>query len=291
MSNPRIPFQLTGDRPRLAPPAGGRLIVHPVINVEHWRFDAPMPRRLLPAPHGDERLPDVPNFAWAEYGLRCGLPRLLDLFAERGVVAGASVNASLIDAYPAAAEAMLEAGWEFIGHGFHQRSLQAESDEAAVIQAALDRIRAFTGLRVRGWLGPGLRESANTPDLLKAAGVDYVCDWVVDDLPCWMRTRHGPLIAMPYSVEINDVVVFGVEHHAAPELLRRLADTLACFERELERQPRVLALGLHPHIIGAPHRIDYLARMLDLLIERDDCVFMTGSQIADWFTAAEPAPA
>lgn len=291
MSNPRIPFQLANARPRLAAPAGARLIVHLVVNVEHWRFDAPMPRRVLPAPHGEERLPDVPNFAWCEYGLRCGLPRILSLLAERGVVAGASVNASLIDAYPAAAEAMLEANWEFIGHGFEQRSLQMEADENAVIRAALERLRAFTGTPVRGWLGPGLRETAYTPDILKAAGVDYVCDWVVDDLPCWMTTRYGPLIAMPYSVELNDVVVYGIEHHDAAELERRLSDTLATFEAELETQPRVLTIGLHPHIIGVPHRIGTLAHMLDLLGARTDTVFMTGSRIADWYAAAEPAPA
>jgi allantoinase len=291
MSNPRIPFQLAGARPRLAAPGGGRLIVHLVVNVEHWRFDAPMPRRVLPAPHGDERLPDVPNFAWCEYGLRCGLPRILSLLAERGVVAGASVNASLIDAYPAAAEAMHEAGWEFIGHGYEQRSLQGEADENAAIRAALDRLRAFTGKPVRGWLSPGLRESAHTPDILKAAGVDYVCDWVLDDLPCWMTTRYGPLIAMPYSVELNDVVVYGVEHHDAAELERRLSDTLVAFEDELEAQPKVLTIGLHPHLIGVPHRIGTLGHMLDLLMARTDTVFMTGSRIADWYAAAEPAPA
>jgi len=60
--------------------------------------------------------------------------------------------------------------------------------------------------------------------------------------------------------------------------------------RLLAEAPRVLAIGLHPHLIGVPHRIGYLAQMLDLLMARDDTVFMTGSQIADWYAAAEPAP-
>ena len=52
---------------------------------------------------------------------------------------------------------------------------------------------------------------------------------------------------------------------------------------ELERGARVFTLGLHPHLIAVAHRIGYLERILDLLQQRDDTVFMTGSQIADWF--------
>lgn len=285
MSNPRIPYRFTDDGPPLTPPQGKPLIVHLVVNVEHWRFDRPMPRKLLPAPHGIERVPDVPNFSWAEYGLRAGMPRILNLFADRGLPASASINAGVIDAYPRCAEAMREAGWEFIGHGVHQKAV--EGDEAAGIDLALEKIESFTGARPRGWLSPGLRETEETPDLLKAAGIEYVCDWVVDDLPCWMETRHGPLIAMPYNLEINDSVIYAVEHHASPEMLRRLRDTLAAFDRELARRPRVLALGLHPHLMGVPHRIGYLEKMLDELMARTDAVFMTGSQIADWFVAAD----
>ncbi len=288
MSNPRIPFAMASERAPLAGPGGKTVLVHLVVNVEHWRFDAAMPRKVIPAPHGAEQLPDVPNFAWAEYGMRRGLPRLLDMFTKRGLAASTSINAGAIAAYPSAAEAMLKAGWEFIGHGIHQRAVSGDDDEAALIGEALGILKDFMGKPVRGWLGPGLRETAETPDHLKAAGIDYVCDWVLDDLPCWMTTAHGPLIAMPYAVEVNDSVVYAVEHHAGPELERRLRETLSCFV--VEPGPHVLAIGLHPHLIAVPHRIASLARMLDLLQARDDVAFLTGSQIADWYAAAEPAP-
>lgn len=54
-------------------------------------------------------------------------------------------------------------------------------------------------------------------------------------------------------------------------------------------QPRVLALGLHPHLIAVPHRIGYLHKMLDLLLARDDVVFVQGRQIADWFGSVSAA--
>ncbi|MEE8307901.1 MAG: polysaccharide deacetylase family protein, partial [Gammaproteobacteria bacterium] len=173
-SNPRIPYQMSDKRPQLKGPDGKTLIVHLVVNVEHWQFESGMPRKIITSPHGTEHIPDIPNFCWAEYGMRCGMPRILEMFAERNLPASTSINAGVIDTYPASAEAMLTAGWEFIGHGFQQRSMQSEDDEASLIQAALDKLEAFTGTKTRGWLSPGLNESIDTPDILKAAGIDYV---------------------------------------------------------------------------------------------------------------------
>jgi len=290
MSNPRIPYQMASDRPDLTPPDGKPLIVHLVVNVENWLFDNAMPRKILTAPHGLEQVPDIPNYSWAEYGMRCGMPRLLDCIAQRGLPASVSLNAGVIDAYPPLAAAMRDAGWEFIGHGVHQKSIQGEADEAALIAQSLSMIEAFTGVRPAGWLGPGLKETMETPDILKSLGVEYVFDWVLDDLPCWMMTGSGPLLSLPYALEINDSVIYAVEKHASPEMHRRLVDTVALFGRETLKQPRVLTLGLHPHLIAVPHRFPYLERMLDLLQDRDDTVFMTGRGIADWFVAECPAP-
>ena len=290
MSNPRIPYQMASARAPIPPPDGKPLIVHLVVNVENWIFDDPMPRKILTAPHGLEQVPDIPNYCWAEYGMRCGMPRLLSCFAERGLPASVSLNAGVIGAYPEVAAAMRDAGWEFIGHGLHQRSLQGETDEGALIAEAIDLIADFTGSRPGGWLGPGLKESNDTPDILKGLGVEYLFDWVLDDLPCWMTTAHGPLLSVPYTLELNDSVIYAVEKHASPEMHRRLEDTLIMYDRELARQPRVLTLALHPHLIGVPHRFPYLERMLDRLQARDDTIFTTGRGIADWYAAACPSP-
>lgn len=287
-SNPRIPYQMSDQRPQLKGPDGKTLIVHLVVNVEHWQFESGMPRKIITAPHGAEHIPDIPNFSWVEYGMRCGMPRILKMFAERNLPASTSINAGVVDAYPASAEAMLQAGWEFIGHGFQQRSMQSEDDEASLIQAALDKLEAFTGTKTRGWLSPGLKESLDTPDILKAAGIDYVCDWVLDDLPAWITTLHGSLMAMPYSIEVNDSIIYAIEKHSSPEMFTRMRDTVDRFQSEMaDGAPRVLAMGFHPHLIGVPHRIGYLEKMLELLMARDDTIFMTGSQIADWYNEAE----
>ncbi len=292
MSNPRIPYRMSSERKRLAPPVPGKpLMVHIVVNVEVWPFDQPMPRKILPGPHGSDKIPDVLNYSWVEYGMRTGFPRILDAIKRRGLPASTTINASVIDVYPRAAETMLEAGWEFMGHGWTQKALQNEPDEAGTIDRCLERIKRFTGKPVRGWLGAGLSETMDTPDLLKARGVDYVCDWVVDDLPTWMRTKHGPLIAAPYSLDLNDGPLWagGLAHSNVQ--YERAVWTLETFAEELKSNCRVMVLPLHPHLVGVPHRMNWFNRLLDLLQARDDTVFMNGSAIADWYAAVEPAPA
>ncbi len=286
-SNPRVPFEMSSERAKLEPPHGKPLIVHVVVNIEYWPFDQPMPRSIVVPPHGRSHIPDIANFSWSEYGNRCGMPRLLQALGERKLPASASINASVLEIYPALARAVREAGWEFVGHGIHQRALGEERDERGLIQGALSALEKFTGRRPRGWMSPGWSETFDTPDLLKEAGVEYVYQWVIDDLPAWLHTKHGDLIAMPYGLDLNDSVVYAIEKHSSSEMKLRVEQTLRAFAREIERerQPRVLTLPLHPHLSGVPHRIGFLTDMLDALMARHDTVFMNGRQIASWFVA------
>ncbi|MCB1740703.1 MAG: hypothetical protein KDK91_10055 [Gammaproteobacteria bacterium] len=284
-------YELASQRAPLSPPHGKPLIVKLDVNIEHWRFDQPMPRKVIGAPHGREPDPDVANFSWHEYGNRVGMARLFDFFEDRGLPVDCLINASVIDTYAPIAERALALGWEFVGHGDEQRSIQFEDDPEDVVRRSLARLRAFSGQPVRGWLGCGLHQTHQTPEHLKSMGVDYVMDWVLDDLPCWMRTAEGPLIAMPYSLELNDAVVFATERHSGEEIFKRVQSTVAVFEAELARQPRILTLPLHPYLSGVPHRFHHLCRAIDLLQARDDTVFMNGAAIADWFIGESPPAA
>jgi allantoinase len=284
VSNPRIPYRLASDTSALPLMAGKKLIVQLIMNIEAWRFDQKMPRTIVTPPHGLEQIPDVPNFCWAEYGMRVGMARLINEFSARRLPAGASINAGVIDVYPACAEAVLKADWEFIGHGMFQKAIQGEPDEKGVINASLDKIQRFTGSRPRGWLGPGLRQSLDTPDHLVACGIDYTFDWIVDDVPCHMKTTSRPLVALPYASDLNDSIIYAVERHATGELYNRLERTLATFDTEAG--PRVISLGLHPHLMGVPHRMHEMRQILDLLQNRSDTIFVKPADTMAWFEAA-----
>jgi len=290
MANPRVPYRFSNEGPVLKPHPSGPIMVQLVVNVENWSFDAAMPRTIITPPHGKETIPDLPNFSWVDYGMRAGLPRMIEAIEQRGLAAATSINASVVDVYPRAAEAMLEAGWEFIGHGMHQKSIQAAGTEEEVVNGTLEKLKKFTGQPVHGWLSPGLRETVRSADVLKAAGIGYVYDWVIDDVPSWLTTEHGPLMAMPYNLELNDSVIYAVEKHVTGQFLDRTLRTLKLFEREAPKFPRVLSIGLHPHLMGVPHRFGEFEQMLDALIASPQTCFLYPNQISSWFTTQCPKP-
>ena len=288
-SNQRIPFELSSDRAPLNGPEGKQLIVHIAMNIEYWPIERAMPRGIIPAPHGATPAPpDVPNFSWVEYGMRCGMPRILDMLSRKGLPCSAIMNAQVADVYPTLMRAVTDAGWELVGHGWFQQSLKQADDEADLIRRSLDRMERVGGTRPRAWLGPGLGESSDTPDILKAEGVEFLHDWALDDLPVWMKTKHGPLVGLPYTFELNDVPIYAIQNCSTDEYLKRVEATLGMFERELKSQPRVMTLALHPHIIGVPHIAQQFEQVLDLLQARDDTVFVTSSVIGDWFKSVDP---
>lgn len=286
--NPRVPYAMSNRRKRLEPPGGKPIIVNLCMNVEYWPFDRPMPRGVLPPPHGAQiQPPDVPNYSWVEYGMRAGMPRFMAATGSRGLPVSALMNAQVADVYPDLMDAIVEAGWELVGHGWFQQSLKAADDEEDVIKRSLARLKACDGNDVRSWLGPGLGETEHTVDLLAENGIEFLHDWVIDDLPFWIRTKHGPMVGLPYALELNDVPIYAIKNSTTDELLKRLEATLAVFERETEQNPRCLTFGLHPHIIGTPHVSYWFEKALDLLMEHDQTCFMTSRQIGDWFVGAD----
>jgi peptidoglycan/xylan/chitin deacetylase (PgdA/CDA1 family) len=282
----RFEYSAIVDRPPLRLPGGARLVVSTVVNVENWNFDETIPRQVLTTPAGVEALPDVPNWAWHEYGMRVGFWRLKAALDGFGIRATTSINASVCLEYPRIAQAALNAGWEFMGHGFGQKAMNAVEDERQVIRQTIDTIRDFTGKAPRGWLGPGLTETANTLDILAEEGIEYVCDWVMDDQPCEMKTTTRPVVMVPYSVELNDITIMVIQHHESRVLFERV---MAQFERlyqEGEDSARVMALCVHPYVSGVPHRIAQFERILGELTTRPGVLFWTNEQILDWYQDA-----
>ena len=282
----RIAYGAPQDRPASALPNGKRLIIWPVVNVETWLIDNPMPRQVLSAPTGAALQPDLANWAWHEYGMRVGFWRFLEAFEKRGIRPTLSINGSVCTTYPRVANAARDAGWEFMGHGYVQVPTHRVADQRAMIAQTVEAIRACTGAPPPGWLGPGLTETLETPDLLAEAGIRYCADWIVDDLPSRLATAHGPMLTMPYSAELNDIPIAMIQHHDEQELPRRARLAAARLLAEATRTPKVMCFAVHPYISAVPHRIAAFEAMLDDLLALPDTVFMQGQEIMEWYLAS-----
>jgi len=281
----RVPYSAIVDRPPLRLPGGARVAVWTIVNVEEWSIERAMPRTVLSPPFGQPLLPDVPNWAWHEYGMRVGFWRLLDSLNNLKVKPTLAINGSVIQSYPRVAEAALKAGWEFMGHGYVQRPMHHVEDQRKAIHDTIKAIRNFTGRPPRGWESPGLTETYDTIDWLAEAGIEYVADWVLDDQPVEIKTTHGAVVSMPYTVEMNDIAMMALQHHPSEEWLRRGIDHFDRLYAEGEKTARVMAISVHPYISGVPHRIGYLERLYEYILQRPGVAMWTGEKILDWYKA------
>jgi peptidoglycan/xylan/chitin deacetylase (PgdA/CDA1 family) len=249
-----------------------------------------MPRAVLPPPMGQPLLPDVPNWAWHEYGMRIGFWRFLETLQARGLKATFAVNGIACTVYEEACRAARDAGWDFMGHGFAQKPMHRVQDQRAAIADTIKAIEDLTGKPPRGWESPGLTETDETVDLLAEAGIEYVADWVLDEQPVTIHTRAGDLVSVPYTVEINDVVISAVQQQPSDEILRRGRDQFDRLHLDGAKSPRVMAISIHPYLTGVPHRIKYLEALYDHILDHEDVVMWTGAEILDWYRGQVAAP-
>jgi allantoinase len=279
----RVTYEPIHRRRALKLPGNARVAVWTIVNVEHWSEQGAMPRAVLPPPMGQPLLPDVPNWSWHEYGMRVGFWRLLECLQARSLKATFAVNGIACTTYREACEAARDAGWEFMGHGFVQRPMHKVEDQVAAIRDTIAAIRDVTGRPPRGWESPGLTETDDTIDLLAAAGIEYVADWVLDEQPLPIRTRTGKMYSVPYTLEVNDVVMSAVQQQPSDEILRRGRDQFDRLYQDGAKAPRVMAISVHPYLTGVPHRIKYLEALYDYILGHEDVVMWTGEQILDWY--------
>ena len=219
--------------------------------------------------------PDLRHYTLREYGNRVGIFRLLKAFDEYDIAPTFAVNAQLAERYPYLIHKLAERGDEIIGHGWNMDTPhyggQDRGEEATVIERSLNTLRKMTGQRVEGWLSPSKSQSANTPELLVENGVKYMCDWINDDMPYPFRTPAGEIIAMPLSTELEDRFIMQANLHSESEYADQIEDAFDFLYEEAEEQGgRMLALSIHPWMLGQPHRIGRLEQVLEYITGRGD---------------------
>ena len=269
------------DRPRLSWPNGARVAVWVIPNIEHFLFDRPS-TRLTNLPVN----PDVLNYSWRDYGVRVGIWRMMEVMERYGVKGTVALNSDVCARYPRIIEEGKKLGWEWMGHGNNNSTLfagQSEAEERALIKEIVTTISKSVGEAPRGWLSPALSETMRTLDILADNGVEYVGNWVNDDQPYPMRVKKGSMIAMPYSVEINDIPAL-LDLHQSPETFgQMICDQFDVLYEDGAQTGRVMSICLHPFLVGYPHRSKYFAKALHHITSRQEVWLTTGGAIVDWY--------
>ena len=236
--------------------------------------------------------PDYPNYSWREYGQRVGIWRLIDLFDEMGVKVSCTTNAVTFERRSAMTDAALERGWELLAHNFEQGELLTNfahdvNAERDVILRSIEMYEKHTGRRPRGWLSSSLRGTLNTPTILAEQGFKFYCDIMNDDQPYIIRTEKGPIVATPYSNEINDFTIITRRGHTTDEFRDILVEELNVLHEEGAHQARIMNVGLHPHVSGRAYRVRALREFITHAKSLPGVWFPTREEIADHYMSVQ----
>ncbi|WP_299592299.1 polysaccharide deacetylase family protein [uncultured Microbulbifer sp.] len=262
-------WQMLSQRNPVHWPDGKKLALW--VNVSLQFFPLNQQGKPFPPPGGMTMpYPDLRHFSLRDYGNRVGIYRILKALDQHQIRATFAINGELAERSPYLMEVLRSRGDEIIAHGWNMdrphyggQPLEAEREQ---IRATLATLQKYTGQTVRGWLSPGKVHSENTPNLLADEGVEYLCDWVNDDMPYPFHTDNGNLWAMPLSTELEDQFILRNNQHSEASYQEQIEDACRFLLTEAEHSGgRILALNIHPWMLGQPHRIAYLERALGFI--------------------------
>jgi allantoinase len=273
-----FPFIPITKRPKLTWPNQARVALWVIPNIEVFALNEHIEK--------DDIIPNIPGYSKRDYGARVGIWRIMEVLNRYQFRATVALNSEVCDVYPEIIEEAVRLKWEFMGHNeSNTRYLHKmePDEERRVIRDSLARIERATGKRPVGWLSSGMHETWNTLENLIDEGCSYVADWVNDDQPYKMQIDNKQIVSLNYSTEINDKPAFEQRNRTAEEfetMIRRQFDVLY---REGAESGRVMAICLHPYIIGVPHRIDALDSALRYICSHQDVWLATGQEIVEHY--------
>ena len=283
MDQDRYEWSILQKREPVSWPGGAQVALWVVPALEFFPLN--QPAKPFRAPGGMVTpYPDLRHYTLRDYGNRVGIFRVMKVLDELGIRASVAINSRVAERYPLLIEEVGRRDWEIIAHGvdmgaLHHGGLTA-ADERKLVRRALKTLREASGQNVTGWLSPAKSESANTLDLIAAEGIEYVCDWINDDMPYALETKHGQIHSMPHSYEIDDQTIMLQNHHSEDDFVAQVCDQFDVLYGESEREGgRIMALTIHPWMSGQPHRIKALKRALAHIMGHDGVWSATGAEI------------
>lgn len=286
MDQELYPYSAIVERPRLEWPGGAGVAFYLALNIEHFHVDRP----ALSINAATSRLiPDPLNYGWRDYGARVGIWRMVEALDGLPITPTAAVNSQVCGHYPQVIEAGMERGWCWVAHALSNSVLHTDmdADEESARLAEMMADLGSVGIRPRGWLGSALSETFRTARLLSELGFRYVLDWCNDDQPYTLAVEG--MISVPYSIELNDLTAF-VEHRVSgAEFVQMVRDQVDQLLRDSRSTGRVMALAVHPFILGQPFRLRYLVEALEYVCARDGVWLTTSDAIADHYIEARRA--
>jgi peptidoglycan/xylan/chitin deacetylase (PgdA/CDA1 family) len=267
--------------PRRFWPDGTRLVVSVSMQFESGVQPAPADGPFPPVTLGFE---DTATASWYAYGIREGIPRLLDLWDRYRIKVTSHMVGAAVEREPALANEIVARGHEAAAHGqsFVPTYLLRPDQEKAAYLANIESIEKATGTRPLGMNAFGMRHTPVTLGLLQELGFHYHVDSVSSDEPLMVTANGKPFVIVPYTLRNNDFVRFSNPATTAQAFVQDLRDDFDALYEEAAHRRRMMSVAIHDRIGGAPALSYALRDFLHYARAKRGVTFMRKDAIAHW---------
>jgi peptidoglycan/xylan/chitin deacetylase (PgdA/CDA1 family) len=263
-------------------PNGKRIAVALTVMFETWS-DGTAPTYSVQATSLRPGTVDHAGHAWATYGGRVGVWRILRNLDRWGIPATFFTNARCAELYPDAVQQIVKSGHRLGGHAYTQDGLMTYltvDEQREVVGRSLDLLEEVGGQRPTGWLSPVLAFTPETVDVLAGAGLAWHADVTYTDLPIRIETAHGPMAAVPNS-DFTDNRTLKTNPRDLYDVYRDTFDYLYAHE-----PMGLLATTLHCQYGGRPMVTGVFDQIVTYIAGHDDVWFTSHEELAQWALAA-----
>lgn len=236
-----------------------------------------------PFPPLAENVPDLPARTWFDYGVREGIPRMLDLWEKHGVQVTSHMTGQAVERNPALAREVVSRGHEAAAHGqtWTPHWTLSEAEERASYAANIAAIEQATGTRPVGFNAFWLRGTPNTLSVLQGLGFTYHIDDLSSDQPMTTMVNDKPFAIVPYTLRNNDIARYGAEGPlTASAFGQELKDEFDQLYEEAGYRRRMMSISTHDRIGGTPARVKVLGDFLRYAKQHPGVIFMRKDRIA-----------
>ena len=259
-------------------PNGKKVAVSVTVMFEIWPDDS-APSYSVQTSHLKKGTPDYAAKAWATYGGRVGVWRLMRTLERLGIPATFFVNARCTEVYPDAVKQIAKSGFDIAAHSYTQDDLPSyfpPDEQDKLIRRSIDLLEGCAGKKVTGWGSPVVAFTPETAGLLKKNGLHWTCDVTYADLPIKIHTPHGPIAGVP-TTDFSDNRVLRASSRDLFDVHRSTFDYL----REHETIS-LQTLVIHCQFGGRPLITAVLTELIKYMQKSRDVWFTTHEQLADW---------
>ncbi|GMT98013.1 polysaccharide deacetylase family protein [Corallococcus caeni] len=263
-------------------PGGARLAIS--LSLQFEAGAQPERGASSPFPPIDAKYPDLPVATWYEYGVREGIPRLLEMFTRRGVQVTSHMVGQAVERNPALAKEIVERGHEAAAHGqtwTPQFSMTPE-EERASYEANVRAIQRATGRTPVGFNAFWMRSTPRTLEILQDLGFLYHIDDVSRDEPFVVDVRGKPFAVVPYTLGMNDILNFESRHYTADQFASELKNEFDALYAEAGERRRMMSISMHDRISGRPGRVKMLEEFIRYAQRQPGVWFARKDTLARW---------